>query len=74
MATAPKGSAIHQIYHERMKSNPRSFVTSLSEARQRMIEDSNVLYFGSSVTFLPNPEIVRMDNSNKAPAKAFIDI
>ncbi len=58
MAGSLPGTPLHTIYYEMMAGNKEAFVSSTTEARKAMIEDGNVLYFGSKVTFLIDPDIV----------------
>ncbi len=61
MAGAKEGTSLHTIYYQKMaQRGQRAFVSSDAEARERLIQEDNLLYFGSKSTFLKDRDLVRI--------------
>ena len=59
MAGSKEGTPLHTIYYQRMVTRGRgAFVASDAEARKRLLEEDNVLYFGAQSTFFHDRDLV----------------
>jgi hypothetical protein len=57
MINSKPGTAIHSVFYNTMDGNPAAFITSLEEARERVLADNKNLYFGDSMIFFDDPRI-----------------
>ena len=57
LKTAAENTAMADIY-AKMKGDASFLVNSVEEAKERMMKNGDVLYFGSSATFAKDPDII----------------